>query len=119
MKKIYLDVCTLSRPFDNQSLMRIRLETDAYYLIFKSIQDGSYEMVISPVHFTEIKGIEDLYERTELTILLNRFGKKPFFQLNEVRKRTESLQSLHLGNADAAHVAFAETSVEYFITCDD
>ena len=119
MKKIYLDVCTLSRPFDNQSLMRIRLETDAYYLILKSIQDGSYEMVVSPVHFKEIEGIEDLYERMELTILLNRFGKKPSYHLSEVRKRAERLHSLNFGIADSAHAAFAEKSAEYFITCDD
>ena len=119
MKKIYLDVCTLCRPFDNQSLMRIRLETDAYYLIWHGIQDGSYKMVVSPAHFKEIEGIEDLFERMELTVLLNRFGKKPSYQLNEVRKRAEKLYSLNFGIADAAHVAFAETSAEYFITCDD
>ena len=82
MKKIYLDVCTLCRPFDNQSMMRIRLETDAYYLILKSIQAETYEMIISPVHFKEIEAIEDIYERIELTVLLNRYGKKPSFQLS-------------------------------------
>lgn len=69
MKKIYLDVCTLCRPFDNQSLMRIRLETDAYYLILKSIQDGNCEMIVSPVHFEEVEAIEDSYERMGI----NRF----------------------------------------------
>ena len=119
MKKIYLDVCTLCRPFDNQSLMRIRLETDAYYLILKSIQDGNYEMIVSPVHFKEVEAIEDSYERMDLIVLLNRFGKKPSRQLNKVRKRAENLYSLNFGIADAAHVAFAEISAEYFITCDD
>ncbi|HJW86914.1 MAG TPA: hypothetical protein VJ440_09805 [Candidatus Brocadiaceae bacterium] len=119
MKKIYLDVCTLCRPFDNQSLMRIRLETDAYYLILKSIQDGNCEMIVSPVHFKEVEAIEDSYERMELIVLLNRFGEKTSYQLNEVRKRAENLYSLNFGIADAAHVAFAETSAEYFITCDD
>lgn len=52
-------------------------------------------------------------------VLLNRFGKKPSYKLNELRKRAEKFYSLNLGVADAAHVAFAETSVEYFITCDD
>ncbi len=119
MKRIYLDVCTLCRPFDNQSMMRIRLETDAYYLILKSIQDRTFEIIVSPVHFKEIEAIEDIYERIELTVLLNRYGKKPSFQLNEIKKRTEDLYSLNFGIADAAHVAFAETSADYFITCDD
>ncbi len=36
-----------------------------------------------------------------------------------MKKRTEDLYSLNFGIADAAHVAFAETSADYFITCDD
>ncbi|MCP4986782.1 MAG: hypothetical protein GY928_12245 [Colwellia sp.] len=76
-------------------------------------------MVVSPVHFKEIGGIEDLYEGMELTILLNRFGYKPSYHLSEVRKRAEGLHSFNFGIADSAHVAFAETSAEYFITCDD
>jgi hypothetical protein len=96
----------------------MRLETDAYYLILKSIQDGTFEMIVSPVHFKEIEAIEDIYERIELTVLLNKYGKKPSFQLNEIKKRTENLHSLNFGIADAAHVAFAETSADYF-TCDD
>jgi hypothetical protein len=38
----YLDVCTLCRPFDDQNMMRIRLETDSYHLILQAIQDGEY-----------------------------------------------------------------------------
>ena len=76
-------------------------------------------MIVSPVHFKEDEAIEDSYERMELIVLLNRFGKKPSCQLNKVRKRAENLYSLNCGIADAAHVAFAETSTEYFITCDD
>lgn len=92
MKRIYLDICTLCRPFDKQSMMRIRLETDAYYLIIKSVQEGTNEMIVSPVHFREIEGIEDLYERMELTILLNRYAKKPLYRnkLYKTKKRTEN-----------------------------
>ena len=32
-KPIYLDVCVLSRPFDDQSFLRIRLETEAVNLM--------------------------------------------------------------------------------------
>ncbi len=60
MRRIYLDVCTLCRPFDNQTMMRIRLETDAYYLILKSIQDRTFDIIVSPVHFKEIAAIEDI-----------------------------------------------------------
>ena len=39
--------------------------------------------------------------------------------MNEIKKRTEDLYSLNFEIADAAHIAFAETSADYFITCDD
>ena len=31
--RVYLDVCALCRPFDDQAHMRIRLETEAVQLI--------------------------------------------------------------------------------------
>ena len=51
---LYLDVCTLCRPFDDQSMMRIRLETDSYHLIMQAIQEGKYQVdvtVMTPVEF--------------------------------------------------------------------
>ena len=35
--RLYLDVCTFCRPFDNQNMMRIRLETDSYYLMNETV----------------------------------------------------------------------------------
>lgn len=108
----------MCRPFDDQAMMRIRLETNAYYLILKAIQDGNYEMVVSPVHFYEVKDIDDPYERIELTILLKRYGKTLPYQSKEIRKRAEYLCSLKFGVADATHISFAESTSDVFITCD-
>lgn len=118
-KRLYLDVCTLCRPFDDQNLMRIRLETDAFYLILRSIQNKVYEMMVSPVHHKEIEDIEDIYERLDVSILLDKYGVKPQYDLNEIRKRAEQLYLLKFGVADAAHIAFAEVTADFFITCDD
>lgn len=38
--KLYLDVCALSRPFDEQDYLRIRLETEAVNLILSNIRKG-------------------------------------------------------------------------------
>lgn len=118
-KRLYIDVCTLCRPFDDQNMMRIRLETDAFYLILRSIQNKTYEIVISPVHLKEIEQIKDMCERVNLEILLNRYGVKPQYNLNEIRKRAEQLYLLKFGVADAAHIAFAEATSNFFITCDN
>jgi predicted nucleic acid-binding protein len=118
-KKLYLDVCTLCRPFDDQNIMRIRLETDAFYLILQNIQNKLYEMVVSPVHFKEIETIEELRERLWLLDLLDKYGIKPPCDLSKIRKRAGQLCNLKFGIADAAHVAFAEATSDLFITCDD
>lgn len=118
-KRLYIDVCTLCRPFDDQNMMRIRLETDAFYLILRSIQNKTYEIVISPVHLKEIEQIKDMCERVNLEILLNRYGVKPQYNLNKIRKRAEQLYLLKFGVADAAHIAFAEATSNFFITCDN
>lgn len=117
--KIYMDVCTLCRPYDDQSLMRIRLETDAFYLILQHIQNGNYIMIVSPVHIREIEAIEDTHERLELTVLLQRYGTNLSCDLSEIRKRAEQLYTQRFGIADAAHVAFAEATSDVFVTCDD
>ena len=77
-KRLYLDVCTLCRPFDNQQAMRIRMETDAYYLILQAIRGGRYEMMMSKVHFEEIYAITDIQERYEVLAILNQYGKSIF-----------------------------------------
>ena len=41
-KTIYIDVCALCRPFDEQEYMRIRLETEAVNLILSKVRDGNY-----------------------------------------------------------------------------
>ena len=117
--RVYLDVCTLCRPYDDQNLMRIRLETDAFYLILQHIQNGRYTMIVSPVHFREVAATEESRERTEVTALLHRYGTTPSCDLNSVRKRAEGLHAQRFGVADAAHVAFAEATADVFMTCDD
>ena len=118
-KKLYIDVCTLCRPFDDQDIMRIRLETNAFYLILQSIREGYYNMVVSPVHLEEIKGIEDIRESLELITMLNNLGMNSSCNLRKARERAEYFVSLKLGIADAAHLAFAEATADVFITCDD
>lgn len=119
MKKLYQDVSTLCRPFDNQNLMRIRFETDAYFLILSSIQRKKYDLIVSPIHFKEIESIEDIREKVQVIQLLNNYGKIPNYDFDKIRNRAEELVFFNFGIADAVHLAFAEHSSDYFITCDD
>ncbi|MBI3193582.1 MAG: hypothetical protein HYZ34_03820 [Ignavibacteriae bacterium] len=119
MKKLYIDVCALCRPFDNQHVLRLRLETDAVLLITENIRSGNYEMVISDVHFKELSQIEDYQERTEIMTFLNTYGKKNLYDKVAMKKRTKELRTLHIKVADAAHFAIAEKTADVFISTDD
>ena len=66
VKLIYFDVCVLSRPFDDQSFLRVRLETEAANLISSKVRSEKYRLVASTVHWEEIRAISDIFERTEL-----------------------------------------------------
>lgn len=119
MEKIYLDVCSLCRPFDNQDYARISFETDAVNLIFSGVKENKYMLMKSPVHIREIQVIPDDYERTEILRLLETYGKTVKVEPGTIKKRTEHLISLKFGVADAAHIAFSEYYNSIFISCDD
>jgi predicted nucleic acid-binding protein len=101
MKRIYLDVCSLCRPFDNQDYARISLETDAINLII-----------------TGVRAIDE-FEKKELLHLLEEYGNENKPELDIIKKRTEELILIKFGIADAAHVAFSEYYGSIFISCDD
>jgi predicted nucleic acid-binding protein len=119
MKTLYLDVCALCRPYDDQNQLRIRLETDAVFLIFRRIEMGLYRAVVSPVHHNEVSAIREPSERLEMESLLGRLDNSCECDLSKARHRAEALINMGFGIADAAHVAFAEQMAEIFITCDD
>ncbi|NHZ72299.1 MAG: PIN domain-containing protein, partial [Aquificales bacterium] len=67
--KIYLDVCCLNRPFDDQSQERIRLESEAILLILKRIKAGDWKWVSSPVVMTEIRQTPNIERRQAILAL--------------------------------------------------
>jgi hypothetical protein len=43
MRKVYLDVCCLNRPFDDQQQDRVHLEAEAVLLILKRCEAGEWQ----------------------------------------------------------------------------
>jgi predicted nucleic acid-binding protein len=119
MKTLYLDVCTYCRPFDNQDALRIRLETEAFYLILQYIQQNHYQSVVSSVHLKEIEAINNIEERLLLKAELAKLPHPVVDDVSVIRSRAEYLYQSGFGIADAAHVAYAEVLADIFITCDD
>jgi hypothetical protein len=108
-KFIYMDVCALSRPFDDQGFMRIRLETEAVNLILSKTKEGEFKLLVSSAHELEIRAIDDAIERIKLQAILSEMGVPTKGDLSKIRSRAEELVQVGFGVADAAHVAFAES----------
>ena len=118
-RRVYLDVCALCRPFDDQTQMRIRLEIDAVQLILSYVRSGSLTLVVSPVHEAEISAINDPIEREHLLSMLQQIGERFETDRRQARERAKQLTEHGLGPADAAHLAFSEKTGADFVTCDD
>jgi hypothetical protein len=57
--KIYLDVCCLNRPYDDQTQDRIHLESEAVIAIFRHIEQGEWIWVSSGVVNYELSRTTD------------------------------------------------------------
>jgi predicted nucleic acid-binding protein len=117
--KLYLDVCVLSRPFDDQTIMRNHLEANATSIILSTVRNARYGMLVSPVHDAELAALDDIVERTHLQTVLLLWGTRGILDTQLAYKRAEELCRHRLGVADAAHIACAEQAADVFLSCDD
>jgi len=119
MHKVYLDVCCLNRPFDDQQQDRVHLEAEAVLLILKRCESGEWHWVSSAVVSYEVDKIPNWERRNRVKALLR--GAKEVLPLsNSAVERGEELKGLGLRTYDALHVACAEQAqVEVLLTTDD
>ena len=68
---IYLDVCCLNRPFDNQKQDRIRLETEAIILILAKCTTVNQQLVVSNAIETEIAKISNREKLKQIIEILS------------------------------------------------
>lgn len=118
-RKIYLDVCTLCRPYDDQTYLRVRMETSAVHLILSAVEKSKFKLVWSPVHLKEIEATANEVERAELLYLIAKTQSRSEHNTLLTRNRAEFFVSKGLGIADAAYLAYSESFQAELITCDD
>lgn len=117
--KIYLDNCCFNRPFDDQSRLRIRLESEAKMAIQESIQSGISSLIWSYVMDYE-NHKNPFPERQE------QIGKWRAHAVTDIEEDDALLVSARIigqtgiKKIDALHVACAiKGNAEYFLTTDD
>lgn len=117
--RIYLDMCVLKRPFDDQTQARIALETDATLLICAAIDRGELAVVRSSAHDAENERNTDLERGRAVQERLDSWPA-PVPLTEAVLTRGAMLRRLGFGELDALHLAWAELlAAEVFVTTDD
>ena len=115
---IYLDLCCLKRPFDDQSQPRIRLESEAV-LGLLGIDAENIRFVHSPALILEnsCNSVKERAARVNAWLVA-----KDLWTPNAglLEKRTAELMRIGFKNFDALHLASAEQSgAEVLASCDD
>jgi hypothetical protein len=117
--KIYLDMCSLKRPFDDQSQNRIWIETQSVIRILDAYHAAEVKVCNSEVLVFENSLNPNPIRKRRVAGLLSQFGT-PVKANAAIYLRAETISKKGFDDIDALHLAFAEKmNAVYFITCDD
>ena len=116
--RIYLDMCCFNRPYDEQSLLKVKLETQAKLSIQKLVLEGKIELVWSFILSYE----NAMNPFTEKKIQIAKWCNLAMFDCDstdKISETSEKLMKLGLRLKDSLHIACAIFSnADYFITTD-
>lgn len=116
--RIYLDVCCFNRPFDDQSQLVVRLQTEAKLDIQLAVKESRLEMVWSEVLDLENRANPD-HDRSEAVGKWGSYANLHIQISQEVETLANALSQRGIKAMDALHVACAITAkVDYFLTTD-
>lgn len=120
--KVYLDNCCYNRPYDDQTQLRISLETQAKLQIQSMIRNKEIELASSYVllyensrnpHTSRQKTIRGFVRENVITYI-------DIDHADEVKALADEMIASGLKTADAYHVACAIlANSDYFLTTDD
>ena len=118
MTRIYLDNCCFNRPYDDQSQLKIELETKAKLKIQEMIVGGELEWVAS--YILEHENDDNPY--LERKIAIGDFLKYAIIDLDETQeviKIAEQARKTGLKTKDSLHIACAiVANCDYLLTTD-
>jgi len=117
--KLYLDMCALKRPFDDQTQQRVASETRAVLAIWGRIERGVDNLSWSTALSFENDADPDPEPRMEVAKCAQRAASSAALTA-QVEERIRDFTVAGLRPLDAAHLAFAEAGgCDVLVTCDD
>lgn len=117
--RVYLDCCSLQRPFDDRRQPRINVEAEAVLTILALVESGDLELLSSEVLEFEIANTRDAQRQARVRDVLKLAG-----QVVKLTDETEAEAEIFVASGvtpiDALHLATASgAQADYFCTCDD
>ncbi|MCK4224863.1 MAG: PIN domain-containing protein [candidate division Zixibacteria bacterium] len=117
--RVYLDVCCLNRPFDDQTQDRLRFESEAILTILHRCEIGKWKLVTSEVTDLEISRIPSVDRKRKVAILVSLSDHTIVID-EEIERRALFLRKKGFKPFDALHLACAEKwKVDVLLTTDD
>ncbi|MEW6739711.1 MAG: PIN domain-containing protein [Nitrospirota bacterium] len=117
--RIYLDMNIYNRPFDDQSQVRIRLETIAIFSIFQKVKNKEFKLLWSFMleYENSLNPYADVKQEIEMAASL---AFKNITPDETILNAAKELESRGIKPRDSIHLACAlKGKAEYFLTCDD
>ena len=116
--KIYMDVCCLCRPFDDQTMGRIRVEVAAVQEIIRRCATQEFTLVTSEAITEELSKIPDINKRLRVEKIVSIAQEHILIDEGIISRMHEFIAKG--GDAtDSLHVACAERAGAVFLTADD
>lgn len=118
--KIYLDNCCYNRPYDDQSQIKVFLETQAKLHIQRMIVEGKVELVYS--YMSRYENSQNPFEIRKNTIA--EFFKNATVYVDErnadnAAQKAQQIMATGVKAKDAIHIACAIIAgADYFLTTD-
>jgi hypothetical protein len=117
--RLYLDLCCLNRPFDDQTQPRVSLEAQAVILILQGIEAGGHQLCNSTALIVENSQNPKVERRRKIGELLDQ-AEVWIPHSAAMDQRVLQLAPLGFHEFDAYHVASAEAAgCDRLVTCDD
>lgn len=120
--RVYLDNCSYNRPYDDQSQMRIYLETQAKIHIQDMIRKGQIELVTSYVLDFENSNNRSIQKKLVIEKFMKEYASVYVSNKKEkdIARIADAIMGTGVKEKDAYHVACAVIAeCSYFVTTDD
>lgn len=117
--KLYLDMCSIQRPLDTKTHVRIAVEVEAILGVLALCEAGQAELVTAETHVFEAeRNPHPVRKRYAFGVLAKA---KVFIHTDsQIEERARGWHARGIKPLDALHLASAvEAGADYSCTCDD